>query len=194
MSKRFVVFSFVLVLVLVLASFGSAKAGSGITFKEVRNSLEGPTFVFEVDKPLDGSDLNTTLKTAGGVEYPLYCANQEDNGLVVCHTSSKVSDQAVSFYFGGEFWELTVPPEWVSCGGYLVKYYDWNSYYWFDTSYWVEFNRVCADQKPDVGDVFIFYNDYYYENFYYIFREGGPHCPVLTDLGDGFYREYCPYP
>ena len=183
----------VLALVMIIANFTTAFAGSGgIKFVEVRPDGSGTSFVFQSDSVLSRDQLNTMVRLNNGSEFPMYCNNQKDKGLVVCEMSHKVDGGTANFYLGGNFWQIIVPETKgakTGPGCFNVNVYDWPA---GGTPYsgWAEMETLCLDFVPADREVLEIVDDVVDGNF--TFSENGPVCDGIINPGTGLYYNRCP--
>lgn len=186
MKKIFSTF-FVLVALLAMTT-GAAFAGSALELVEVRNDEGVPTFVFRVTGEFSKEELESGFVKVGGENFPLYCA-QQDEDTVVCHTSKAAAGNDVVVGFGGaSFWDRV--PEQGPAQQFCYPVYDWeNAGFDFPTG-WALQGTNCQDTEAQFGDFINFYAPDYSSYYDYEYLPGD-FCG-WANPGEAYYYPFCP--
>ena len=176
---------FVLVALLAMTT-GAAFAGSALELVEVRNDEGVPTFVFRVTGEFSQEELENGFVKVGGEDFPLYCA-QQDEDTVVCHTSKAAAGNEVVVGFGGaSFWDRV--PEQGPGARYCYPVYDWPITGQPDS--WIFQGSSCGESEADNGDVIYFYSPYWANSYLYEYFGEGINWifgDPSTNPGSGYY-------
>ena len=179
---------FVLVALLAMTT-GAAFAGSALELVEVRNDEGVPTFVFRVTGEFSQEELENGFVKVGGEDFPLYCA-QQDEDTVVCHTSKAAAGNEVVVGFGGaSFWDR-VPEQGPGQQQYCYNIYDWNDVGSSATA-WFAWGVNCQDEPANIGDSIYFDTPLFFPEDYFFFPNTGGACG-WADPGEGYYYTGCP--
>jgi hypothetical protein len=178
--KRTIFTALVLFTLLALTT-GTAFAGSALQLVDVSNGSGGPTFTFRVTGEFSQSELNGGfVSVEGGNDYPLYCA-QQDEDTVVCHTSKKVAGKNIVVGFGGARFWVTVPDQTIM--NYCFAIYDWT----LASNEWMKQGEYCTDFIPNDGHEIRYFNPYWDWEYDYNFFGAGFDNGFWSNPGTGYY-------